>query len=70
MNKINSDELFDQPMEVTSIGGAVVVLGPDAVAIAFTPGAAEASADLLREAAARARESRDPEPPTLPIDQV
>jgi hypothetical protein len=69
MSKLDPAHLFDVPLHVVVVEGAVVVTGPDAVAISMTPNAAEASARLLREAAEEARRSPGPDAPTLPIDQ-
>jgi hypothetical protein len=48
-------EPFDEPMTVTTVDGEVVVLGPDAIAAALTPDAAEESARRLMTAAEVAR---------------
>lgn len=69
MAKMDPGYLFDEPLQVVVVDRAVVVTGPDAVAISMTPEAAERSADLLRQTALRARQSPGPEAPTLPIDQ-
>jgi hypothetical protein len=44
----------DEPMTVQPVDGEVVVLGPDAMAIAMTPSAARISGERLIEAADRA----------------
>lgn len=54
-------EAFDEPMTVTAVDGEVVVLGPDAIAAALTPDAAEESARRLMTAAEEAR--REPAAP-------
>lgn len=46
---------FEEPMTVTTVDGEVVVLGPDAMAAALTPDAAEESARRLMTAAEAAR---------------
>lgn len=51
-------DAFREPMRLMVAEGAVVILGPDALAAAFTPEAAEESAQRLLEAAAEARNSR------------
>jgi hypothetical protein len=48
-------EPFDEPMTVTTVDGEVVVLGPDAIAAALTPDAAEESGRRLMSAAEAAR---------------
>jgi hypothetical protein len=47
---------YTEPMTVQSVDGEVVVLGPDACAVALTPEAAEESARRLDAAAAEARQ--------------
>ena len=49
------NEDYRRPMSVVMFEGAVLVEGPGAMAGAFTPEAAEASARRLMEAAAEAR---------------
>jgi hypothetical protein len=44
----------DEPMTVQLVDGEVVVLGPDAMAIAMTPSAARISGERLIEVAGRA----------------
>jgi hypothetical protein len=56
-------EAFDEPMTVTTVDGEVVVLGPDALAGALTPDAAEESARRLMTAAREAR--RETETPVV-----
>jgi hypothetical protein len=46
---------YSEPMTVQPIDGEVVIIGPDAVAVALTPDAAEESARRLGAAAAEAR---------------
>lgn len=48
-------DAFDEPMTVTAVEGEVVILGPEAIALALTPDAAEESARRLMTAAAQAR---------------
>jgi hypothetical protein len=48
-------EPFDEPMTVTTVDGQVVVLGPEAIAAALTPDAAEESGRRLMTAAETAR---------------
>jgi hypothetical protein len=69
MNKLDPGHLYDEPMQVVSEGGAVVILGPNAVAIAMTPEAARQSAALLLVAATTAEASAGSTAPALPIDQ-
>ena len=49
------NDLCDQPLVVQIHRGAVVLLGPGAVALAMTADAAEKSGELLRQAAQAAR---------------
>lgn len=52
-----SDDLFDQPMDVGLVGQAVVITGPDGMALAITADAADASGRILQVAARRARKA-------------
>ena len=45
---------YDQPLEVDTQDGEVVIIGPGAAAIALTPGAAAVSAGRLAAAAKKA----------------
>jgi hypothetical protein len=58
-------DAFSEPMHMVVTDGAVVILGPDGIAVALTPDAAEESARRLLAAAAEARcggrEQRAPE---------
>ncbi|HEY8615046.1 hypothetical protein [Phenylobacterium sp.] len=69
MSKLDPGHLYDEPMHVVTEGAAVVVIGPDAVAVALTPAAARSSAEVLLAAAAEAERSGGPAAPVLPIDQ-
>lgn len=69
MNKLEDGHLYNVPLVVVVEGSAVVLLGPDAVAIAMTPEAALTSSELLREAALKAQRADGPAAPVLPIDQ-
>jgi len=69
MNKESPDHLYSEPLQVSTCGCAVVVLGPDSVAISMTAEAALRSADLLRSAGEEAAASVRPEAAALPIDQ-
>ncbi len=56
MSSVSSvSEAFDEPMTVRVVEGDVVVLGPDSVAVALTPDAAEESARRLADGAREAR---------------
>ncbi len=59
MTKRNAapDDLFDEPMTVGLVGQAVVITGPDGMALAVTADAAAASARILNVAAKRARKA-------------
>ena len=48
-------DLYTDPMEPRVQPGAVIVMGPGPVAMAFTPDAAEMSAIKLLDAASKAR---------------
>ena len=52
------DDLCDRPLELDALAGAVVITGPDGVALAMTPEAAALSAGLLMKAVARARKAK------------
>jgi len=54
------DDAFEEPMDVRSRDGSVVVLGPDGLCAAFTPEAAERSGLLLIEQSMKAREHWNP----------
>lgn len=69
MNKQDPGHLYDEPLQAMHVGKAVVILGPDAVAISMTPAAARHSARLLVAAAEQAEQSEGPEAPVLPIEQ-
>jgi hypothetical protein len=47
-----------EPSDVTAVDGSVQVDGPDAVAVAMTPEAAEETSDRLAEESVRARGQR------------
>ena len=49
------DDLYDKPLEIQTYAGAVVLTGPPGVALAMTVDAAERSAEMMQEAARRAR---------------
>lgn len=51
------DDLFDKPMDVGLVGQAVVITGPDGMALAITADAADASGSILKIAARRARKA-------------
>jgi hypothetical protein len=55
MSKQDPGHLYDEPLDVRTCGDAVVVLGPDAVAISITADAAERSARALQIAAKQVR---------------
>lgn len=69
MNKQDPGHLYNEPLKTTHVGKAVVILGPDAVAISMTPEAARDSARLLIEAAEQAERSNGPDAPLMPIEQ-
>jgi hypothetical protein len=69
MNKQDLGHLYSEPLNTTHVGRAVVILGPDAVAISMTPEAARHSARLLLAAADEAERSDGPAAPLLPIEQ-
>lgn len=46
---------YDKPSTVTPIDGEVAMLGPDGVGVSMTPNAADKTGELLRDAAAEAR---------------
>lgn len=48
-------DAFSEPLRLAVSEGAVVILGPNGLAAAFTPDAAEESARRLMAAAAQAR---------------
>jgi len=52
------EDAYSEPLRLVVAEGAVVILGPDGLAAALTPEAAEESARRLLAAAAQAR--RDP----------
>ncbi|MES2135805.1 MAG: hypothetical protein V4502_01930 [Pseudomonadota bacterium] len=54
----NKDQVYDEPSVVDAVDGAVEIDGPDAVDVAMTPEAAEATADRLTEESVRARGQR------------
>jgi hypothetical protein len=49
------DDLHDEPLEMRTFSGAVVLTGPPGVALAMTVDAAERSAEMLEDAARVAR---------------
>lgn len=51
-------QVFDQPCEADAVDGAVEVDGPNEIAIALTPEAAEESATRLEDEAMKARGQR------------
>jgi hypothetical protein len=55
MSKLDPGHLYDEPLSVTTCGDAVVILGPDAVAVSITADAAERSARALATAAEEVR---------------
>jgi hypothetical protein len=63
-------EVYDQPSEVKAVDGNVVVDGPDAVDVAFTPDAAEETSERLLGQAFKARgQRRLKRYPHQPIDE-
>jgi hypothetical protein len=56
------DDLFDQPLEVRVFQTAVVLTGPNGIALAMTVEAARRSAERLREAAETAGEASGDRP--------
>lgn len=54
-SRMPKDKVYDEPSEVTAEEGVVLVDGPDGVAVAITPDAAEKTADRLFEGAVTAR---------------
>lgn len=50
-----SKALFDEPSDVEAVEGAVDIEGPDQVAVAMTPAAAEETSDRLLDKAQKAR---------------
>ncbi|WP_423602965.1 hypothetical protein [Sphingomonas sp. MS122] len=59
----HSREPFDQPGEASVEAGLVLLDGPDGVAFAMTPDAAEATGRRLVIAAAQARDKAPAPPP-------
>ncbi len=55
---MRTDKVHDEASETEAVEGAVVVDGPDNIAILLTPAAAETTADRLRETAGRARDQK------------
>jgi|GEM_PF-6890402 len=55
MSKLDPSHLYDEPLDVRTLGDAVVILGPDAVAISITADSAEKSAEALQRAAEEVR---------------
>jgi hypothetical protein len=51
-------EIYEDPSQVKAVDGIVEVEGPDAVAIAFTPEAAEETSERLLGQAFKARGQR------------
>ena len=62
--------LHDEASDVSSEGGQVLVDGPDGVAVALTPDAAEETSRRLKEGARKARkeDSADADEELLPDD--
>jgi hypothetical protein len=58
MTQVPENDLYDMPLEVQAFEGAVVLTGPDGVALSLTPRAAVQSAELLIMAAAQALEPK------------
>ena len=56
---MTSIRAFDTPSQPQAVDGEVVVLGPDSVAVAMTPEAAEETARRLLAVAAEARRQRE-----------
>lgn len=54
-NKQDPGHLYQEPLEVSACGDAVVILGPGAVALSLTAEAAERSARALQMAAEQVR---------------
>jgi hypothetical protein len=52
---------FEEPSEVAAEDGAVIVDGPDGIAVSLTPDAAEQTARRLSDAAREARRQTPPE---------
>jgi len=52
---MSKSKVYDQPSDVTAEKGVVLVDGPDGVAVAITPDAAEKTSDRLLEGALTAR---------------
>jgi putative intracellular protease/amidase len=50
---------FDKPSQVVAEAGEVLIDGPDGIAVAMTPAAAEETGRRLIEAAAEARNQLD-----------
>jgi hypothetical protein len=69
MNKQDPGHLYSEPFRVVVEGAAVVILGPNAVAVALTPEAALQSARNLEAAARQAIQDHGPRAPVLPIVQ-
>ena len=55
---MEDNAIYDEPSEVDAVKGAVVVKGPDDVAVRLTPGAAEETSERLLESAMKARGQR------------
>jgi hypothetical protein len=49
----SSNDLCDEPLEVVVTEEAVILIGPDGIALAMTPSAAAVSAERLRQAVDR-----------------
>ena len=59
MPGMTSERAYDTPSETQAVDGEVVVLGPDSLAVAMTPEAAEETARRLLAVAAEARRQRE-----------
>ena len=59
MARKTSNDLCDKPLEAQVYRRAVILTGPDGVALAMTPEAAARSAEVLAEAARRAGHGRE-----------
>lgn len=55
---MTDDTIYDEPSTVDAKDGTVLVKGPDAVEVRFTPGAAEDTSHRLLEGAMKARGQR------------
>ncbi len=55
---MQDNQLYDEPCEVDAQDGVVLVTGPGAIRVRFTPDAAEETSDRLTSAAMKARGQR------------